>query len=249
MEKIGKYQLNYIRQYEKTNLDNIETINGVPKVVFVIWFGHTETTPMFTVRRYHALQSLISNIGVPVIMITQENYKNFEKRDYPYHPAFNYLSGVHKSDYIRTYLLYHYGGGYHDIKFREESWKDEWEKFKDANISIIGRREKSQDVIVGDINIKQNYDNFITMGWIICRPYINYTEKMLETIENILTKNFEKLKQFPAPEPRYIKPDDDENAYPLKYNELLTPHMYHLQTENKDHIEYTLPDALKKTYK
>jgi hypothetical protein len=32
-------QENFLKQYEKTNFDNIEFINGFPKVVFVCWFG------------------------------------------------------------------------------------------------------------------------------------------------------------------------------------------------------------------
>lgn len=36
--------------------------------------------------------------------------------EYPLHKAFEFLSAVHKSDYLRSYLLYHYGGGYSDVK-------------------------------------------------------------------------------------------------------------------------------------
>jgi hypothetical protein len=36
--------------------------------------------------------------------------------DHPLHEGFEYLSGVHKSDYLRSYLMNFYGGGYSDIK-------------------------------------------------------------------------------------------------------------------------------------
>ena len=34
---------------------------------------------------------------------------------------FDYLAANHKSDYLRAYMLYHYGGAYHDVKWRIES--------------------------------------------------------------------------------------------------------------------------------
>lgn len=40
----------------------------------------------------------------------------FILKDAPLHPSYSFLSGVHRSDYLRCYLMHHYGGGYSDIK-------------------------------------------------------------------------------------------------------------------------------------
>lgn len=40
----------------------------------------------------------------------------FSVPEEPIHKAFEFLSLIHKSDYLRCYLLYHYGGGYTDVK-------------------------------------------------------------------------------------------------------------------------------------
>lgn len=41
---------------------------------------------------------------------------------YPLHEAFDYLSAVHRADYLRGYLMFHHGGGYADIKRQTASW-------------------------------------------------------------------------------------------------------------------------------
>ena len=104
-------QEKYIQEYSKINLDNIKFINGIPKVVFVCWFGgYKVDNQKMSSNRLNAFISLVKNIGVPVILITNNNYSNFIKKTHPIHKSFEYLSGNHKSDYMRAYLLHHYGG-------------------------------------------------------------------------------------------------------------------------------------------
>ena len=49
-------------------------------------------------------------------MITPTTRPYFILPDHPLHPAFPYLSLVHQADYMRTYMMRYYGGGYSDIK-------------------------------------------------------------------------------------------------------------------------------------
>lgn len=250
---IGKYQYAYISQYMKKNMDNIEYINEVPKVVFIFWFSNKDYIPEFTMRRFNALQSLIQNIKVPVIIITKENYKYFELHQNPYNKSFEYLSGNHKSDYLRSYFLYHYGGGYHDIKWREKSWDQEWDKFKDKNTWIIGRRETKSDNIgygEGQDWVKEKYENLITMGWVIMRKQNKYIETLLNKINDILNNKYELLKENPAPNERCgIGLNCENSLYPLRWLEIMGEISHPLQLDYTEHIEYTLPDIMYKTYK
>lgn len=56
-------------------------------------------------NRLKGLELLKKNIGFETILVTQNNLNKYIHLDYPIHPAFEYLSAVHKSDYMRTYLL------------------------------------------------------------------------------------------------------------------------------------------------
>ena len=242
-----KTQKIFLIPYMQYSLDKITYINDVPKVVFICWFGQMDLEPEFTIRRYNALVSLITNIKVPVIFLTRQNYKSFEKQDFPYHQAFQYLSGNHKSDYLRAYMLHHYGGGYHDIKFRESSWENEWEKFKDPNVWMVGRREMKPDVI-GHISVKEHYSKLATMGWIICKHNTPYTQELLNSINTILDKHLSDLILYPALKPRY--PDEDANIkYPLRWLEIMGEIFHPIMFKYHQHIEYGLPDILYKTYK
>lgn len=252
---IKKTHLNYLKQFMKNNLEGIEIVNGVPKVVFIFWFSHLDYTPEFTARRFNALQSLITNLKVPVIMITDENYKSWEVPKYSIHEGFKYLSGNHKSDYLRAYLLCHYGGGYHDIKWREKSWENEWEKFSNSDIWIVGKRELKADCIGYNPEkdekwVQQEFNKLITMGWVISKPYNEYIQKLINKINEKLDDKIEILKLKPAPNIRCgIGNGCDENEYPLRWLELMGEISHPLLLNYTTHIDFTLPDILYKTYK
>lgn len=252
---IKKAHLDYLKQFMKNNLNGIEIVNGVPKVVFIMWFSHLDYIPEFTVRRFNALQSLITNLKVPVIIITNENYKSWEVSKYPIHEGFKYLSGNHKSDYLRAYLLCHYGGGYHDIKWREKTWENEWEKFSDENIWLIGRRELKPDCIgfnpeKNEKYVQKEFNKLITMGWIISKPNNDCIKTLLEKINLILDNKIELLKIKPAPNARCgVGNGCTEDKYPLRWLEIMGEIFHPLLLNYTSHINYTLPDILYKTYK
>ena len=253
-------QIEFISHYIKTKdlVDKtVKIINNVPQVVFISWFSHKEYLPFFKKARYQALQSLIKNIGVPIIMITEKNFKSFENPDDPIHTGFKYLTGNHKADYVRCYLMHHYGGGYHDIKFRELSWKDEWKKFSDQDTWIVGRREKKESWIgypPGQEELKKKFNELVTMGWVICRPNTPFTKELLDTLHKVLDKHLEMLKKHPAEIPRGYYPDRPHdlappNSYPLRWLELMGEISHPLMYKHKDHIAFGLPDVVHKRYK
>jgi hypothetical protein len=249
-------QENYLKQYEKTNFDNIQFINGVPKVVFVCWFGgYKVDNQKMSKNRFAAFKSLVEKIGVPVILITSKNYSFFIK-SHLIHKSFDLLSGVHKSDYMRTYLLHHYGGGYHDIKHREESWQDCWSDWLfDDNIWIFGRRENNRGAIGYPPNCRSivcnHYNKLVTMGWVICKPNTTYTETLLHKIDDVLDKKYSELVAHPGYNSAGYYHENpfqmaEENKYPLRWLEIMGEISHPLMLDITDYIKYGLPDAIKK---
>lgn len=51
-----------------------------------------------------------------MILVTPENVADFIVEGSPFHPIYEHLSLVHRSDYLRAYLMYHHGGAYTDLK-------------------------------------------------------------------------------------------------------------------------------------
>jgi hypothetical protein len=248
-------QEKYIQQFEKTNFDDIEFINGVPKVVFVCWFGGYQIdNQKMSKNRFEAFKSLVENISVPIILITSKNYTNFIKQNHPIHPSFNLLSGNHKSDYIRAYLLHYYGGGYHDIKHRKENWKDCWGDwlFND-NIWIFGRKENNRRAIGYPPNqkhIRNYFDKLVTMGWVICKPNTKFTNILLQKIEKVLDEKYSALVSYPGCNSGGYYHENpfqmaEENNYPLRWLEVMGEISHPLMLKFADHIKYGLPDAIK----
>lgn len=213
-----------------------------------------------SIRRFEAFKSLVSNIEVPVILLTYKNYKYFEKKDHPIHKSFEYLSAVHKSDYLRAYMLHYYGGAYHDVKWRVEGWKNEWEKdnwTKNENIWIYGRKEKYEGAIgypPGMKDIQKEYNKLVTMGWVICRKNTKYTQELLHKIEDILDQKYPELIKFPGYKSSGYYASNpfspaEENNYPLRWLEIMGEIFHPLMLKYSDKIKFGLPDALKKTYK
>ena len=250
---------NYLNNFIKYSLDGIEYINGVPKVVFVCWFGgYGIEMPSMNVGRFNCFKDLILAIEIPVILITYKNYKFFIKDEYPLHKSFQYLTGVHKSDYFRCYLMHHYGGGYHDIKSRNLSWKGEWEKdnwLYDSNIWMYGRMEKNENAIGAPPNmdhIKKEYKKMVTMCWIICKKNTKYTLNLLNRIVEILEQKYDTLIMFPGIQSSGYRNDDRDmtSSYPLRWLEILGEIYHPLMLKYNDHIKFGLPDANKsKRYK
>jgi hypothetical protein len=59
---------------------------------------------------------------VPIEFIDEHAVGRWVIPDHPLHPAYRLSTPIHRSDYLRTYLMHHHGGGYTDIKHTDQSW-------------------------------------------------------------------------------------------------------------------------------
>lgn len=244
------------------NFTDVDIVGGVPKVVFVLWFGGYGTTiPLMSSNRFAVFCELYKAIKVPIVMITDNNYKELIKSEFQLHKSFEYLSGVHKSDYFRCYLLHHYGGGYHDVKSRVLDWKNEWDIdnwTSNDNIWMYGRREKNEGAIghpPEDYETQKKFRKLVTMGWIICKKNTPYTTELIDRIHKALDMHYDNLVKYPginsggyySDKPFNLVP---ENSYPIRWLEILGEIYHPLMVKYLDHIKLGLPDAVKtKRYK
>tara|TARA_Y100000992_G_scaffold31131_1_gene17435 strand:+ start:630 stop:1385 length:756 start_codon:yes stop_codon:yes gene_type:complete len=244
-------------ELNSAEISNLKYVDNVPEVVFIIWFGKNISD-----NRLAALNSLIDNIGVPYILITDDNYQSFILHNSPLHEAWNYLSGVHKADYLRCYILHHYGGGYHDIKFRDKDWINQWDSFNDKNIWIKSRKEKRKGWVAYDIDnpdskwIQDQYNELGTMGWCICRPNTPYTSELIQKIHSKFDYHLINLKKNPSSKQEgyyankpFDKINDIENNYPIRWLEILGELYHPLMYKYKEHLCFELPDVIYKKFK
>lgn len=154
--------------------------------LYCFWFGK----PMSD-SRYKCYESILKNSNVEVVLVTDSNVLEFQIPERPFHPSFNLLSPVHKSDYLRPYFMYFYGGGYTDIKNTEYNWNPYFDLLDQSDKVAIGYREKSPD----DINYpaaKLVYNEIIGTGVFAHKQFSFLAKKWLEYTEELMTNSSDK---------------------------------------------------------
>jgi hypothetical protein len=250
--KYGKYKTKYL-ELKKTQTGGTEIYEPVEPRVFTFWTG---TNPI-TKNRIAALDNIRATVGVPVILITQNNLKEWIKENYPLHPAYNYLSSVHKADYLRCYFMYHYGGGYTDIKFQTGSWTESFNKLNNSPTSIaIGYKEINGGVAqVHDQKLYEEmrkvYYKLIGNCAYIFRRNTFFTKEWYNQTHKKLDEKFEELKKNPAKSHRDSKGSLINNVfskYPLEWSEILGRIFHPLVYKYNDQILQGLPTPIFKKY-
>ena len=120
--------------------DSVEIPHDCERL-FCFWTGDNPMSP----NRLKALTTM-ANSGLEVIFLTKENIEGWVLDSDPLHPAFQYLSAIHRADYLRMYFMHHYGGGYSDIKNINHSWIAAAEKLKTSSRIELGFKPKPSEV-------------------------------------------------------------------------------------------------------
>jgi len=230
LKKIKSYYLYYTRSYKYA--DNLypgtflsrsskvskTLLNPAPEIIYTFWTGDNELTP----NRKKGLESLRKNTEVEVKLITQKNLDKYILKDYPLHKAYEYLSYVHRADYLRCYFMLHYGGGYADVKPFNHSWKKAFEKLNnDSEKWVIGYQELGAwgvPVVQGKLgkDIKTYYLYLLGIISFVFKPYSPIAQEWMDELNLRLDENYEVLKRNPA-----IDPFGTNNNYPIPWSYIL----------------------------
>lgn len=186
-----------------TTKEELIQVSADKPFAFVIWCFWYEGK--MNENRTRSFEMMKSNLGVPLCLITKENIHEFILPEYPLHHTFQWLSDVHKSDYLRIYFLHHYGGGWHDIKPTLVNFKQVWDVFSDQEVYFVGRPEiegGAAKVFDSEGNwMPDLWKDLVGCGWWIGRPNTPLSTDMYLKINELLDTNFELLKKYPAKTP------------------------------------------------
>lgn len=214
--------------------------------IFCLW---TDKNIMSEDRR--KCLSTIKNSGLEVIFINPTNLSSWVLENAPLHPAYNYLSSVHKADYLRCYLMHHHGGGYTDIKHIRNSWLLPLEQLEKSDCFINGYREVSfletarGRGLIKDLWIALNFYRVIGACAYICKPKTAFTQEWIDGVTDVLDRKFEKLKSYPAQHPRDFSNKIFENGsisnYPLRWTDICGQIFHPLCLKYSKKLLKTLP--------
>lgn len=214
------------------------------RVIYSFWFG-----PEITPNRIRCLHSLKNVSGVNTILVTDKNLKEYENGENPIHEGFNYLSATHKADYLRSYFMYHYGGGYSDIKECDFNWNPYFDILENSHKSFIGYPELS----VWDIAYEPAssfYKMLVGNGAYIFKPKTEFAKLWMDETNRFLDSVIDDLKHNSGEyHPRAVKGGIHENhynefldsKYPIEWNQLLGRIFHRLQFENLNSFIIGMP--------
>ena len=150
------------------------------KTIYLIWSGKNHMSD----ARQNSVLTLRRRSGCNVTVVTPENISEFNSLTRPIHRYYEKLSLTHRSDYLRSYLLYHYGGGYSDIKPFDYDWTPFFNKLKNSKYSFTGARETSPlHIASDDQNIINSYHKLVTMQRLIFKPRTEFALNWLDKVK------------------------------------------------------------------
>ena len=210
-------------------------------VIYCFWTGDNE----FTSNRTDCLEQLINTTECTVKLITKKNLHEYILPDHPLHPGYEYLSETHKADYLRTYFMHFYGGGYTDIKRTTGSWKKAFDDFKQSEYWICGYPEVEGVVAYPPLSNKWN--ELIGVCAFICKPQTPLTTEWYTEMMALVDTKLEDLRNNPSKFPQDCKEKShyffymSNSNYPIEWNEMLGRIFHKITYKYKNHILNTLP--------
>jgi hypothetical protein len=193
-------------------------------------------------NRKKCIELIKTNSNVKLELITPENISSWIKD--PLHESYDYLSLTHKADYLRAYLMKHYGSGYCDIKPVYFDWNPYFDILENnSQFDFIGYSERHPDHIASDKEeIKWSYMSLCGCCHFIFKENTVFATKWLDKVHEILNFKKDKLQKYPGNyHPRAVtggvhNPETEgiflDSKYPLQWNEILGKILHQLMYES-----------------
>ena len=226
------FQVNHLRF--NVEYDVSFPLAKAPHRLFVIWAGDNEM-PQRRQESFAYIQE--NNPEFSVELVTPKNLKDYILPEYPLHPAYEYLSYVHKSDYLRAYLMHHYGGAYVDVKPMIGSWNEVLTGLNnDDNLWVSGAPEIGFWNVTpppGPLGKDQElyYSKIAAQSAMACKPYSPLTYEWIAEIERRLDYFSSMLYEGCAEQPYGNNPE-----YPIPWLALLGQVFSPLCMKYMDHV-------------
>lgn len=184
-----------------------------PYRIVCYWGKSTPST-----RRNRSIEGMASVSQCDVMLLSPQTFQDIALPAHPVHPAFPYLSEVHQSDYVRTYVMHHFGGGYSDVKPQSGSWRSAFDRLLESDAYVVGYPETGPGG-VAYLPAMDAWTELVGNGAYICKPKTALTQEWFDDLHRLLDSKFELIKSHPATHPR--DKAEDGRGYPIEWNEML----------------------------
>lgn len=206
----------------------------IPERIYCFWTGLNEMSE----NRLEGLRSMKENAGVSVFLVTPGNLDSYILEKYPLHPAYEFLSMVHRSDYLRCYFMHHFGGGYSDIKSCPHSWKSSFEQMNQSDSWVLGYEEAGPHCVapiagaLGD-ELRASWRVVVGNGAYICRSHTDLTSDWINELHARLDVYYTALTVYPGNEM------GNNAGYPIPWTNILGDIFHPLCLKYHTHLSYS----------
>lgn len=190
-----------------------------PEVLFAAWMGDNDLTP----ARRTALESLQeANPDLPLVLVTQDDLDDYIVDGAPLHPAFRDLSAMHRSDYIRAYLMHHHGGAYVDLKIMRQPWSPVFDRLNSTpDVWAAGPPEVNSwnaSPAKGPLGKEQkrNFPRMAFQAAFAFKPGSSWTSEWLAEVDRRMDYFQRLLADHPA-----VDPYGHRGGYPVPWSSLM----------------------------
>lgn len=220
---------------EHTETGAVDATAPVPRQVFLFWTGDNPLSPA-RARSLEAIRAM--NPDIDVRLITPGNLHEIVLPEHPLHPSYEDLALIHRSDYLRCYVMNFHGGAYMDLKPPLHPWGPVLDAFDRTDAWFGGyrvpvrlmtptmpdpRQERAM-LRLSEVRLGQ-------CGY-ISRPRSPLTEEWWHELNRRMDQHADELARVPG-NARATNP-----GYPVGFGELLAQIVDPIQVKYRDHLFY-----------
>lgn len=214
---------------------------SLPRVVYGAWTGANEVTPR-RLRSIEVTREHLAAEGIEYVLLTPEIIPDYVLPEAPLHPAYDLLSYVHRSDYLRGYMMLHHGGGWLDIKEPRGPWKPAFDALETNPELWVASYPEAQpcDVVqpeglLGD-DVRRNYYRLGGMSAFIHKAGNPLAEEWMREVNHRLDYFYENLRDFRSRNGGGADVAGKESGYPIPWNRILGAVVHPLQLKYMDRL-------------
>lgn len=204
-------------------------------IIYCFWTGINPITE----KRLHCLEKLEIDTDCTIRLIRAEDLPSYILKEHPLHEAYTYLSETHKADYLRTYFMHFYGGGYTDIKLPTGSWLGAFEEMRSSPTSLLNGYQERGISWIANPAVKDFWQKLPGNSAYIVRPQTVLTSEWYSSMMSLLDTKLEDLKRNPSTCPRCNK--EEYGLYPIEWNEMLGRIFHLVCSRYMDRIILSVP--------
>ena len=205
-----------------------------PARAFVVWAGDND----MSANRQRNLGIIEQRIGLPLELVTPRNLDRWILPEHPLPAAYEHLSLIHRSDYLRGYLMHHYGGAYLDVKEPMQSWRPAYDRMASDPDAWVTSYRASHANWIGKLrgrlgrDILVHYRLMFGKSGFMMRSHTALTAEWLARMDAVLEARQSELALHPG------GVFGDDQLYPISWTDLLGRVLDPLTLKYLDHVRY-----------